>query len=433
MKQGMNSVNRYLWDVLLYACMGCFSYFFLVHYADIPVRLQDRLMTFHTFLTVIVSFCGVGLSMRYINERLLTYYPYFLRNKRMLSAGLIAEAVILLLSNYLLLVSAKALAGVASPFHLQRSGLTVILLVWLVELVIVGQFILNRFYVDVVRLYKRAEELEESTAEARYRTLQNQLNPHFLFNSLNTLVSEIEYNPVNAIEFTRNLADTYRYILYCQDKHTVELNEELQFLDIQLTDGNSFIFIEQARPQSMIVFTTAYDEYAVRAFTVNSIDYLLKPVHKERLESAIQKFERFSGMGKGELNKLLGIEQLLHSFAERQEKQYRTRFLISGAKRFYTIQVGDIAYFYSLDKVTFAVTKDGKAHVVDLPLSKLEEQLDGRVFFRVNRQFILSADSIRNIQHYFNGKAVVSVWPAYEGTIQISRERMTLLKMWLNS
>lgn len=128
-------------------------------------------------------------------------------------------------------MSAKALAGVASPFHLQRSGLTVILLVWLVELVIVGQFILNRFYVDVVRLYKRAEELEESTAEARYRTLQNQLNPHFLFNSLNTLVSEIEYNPVNAIEFTRNLADTYRYILYCQDKHTVELNEELQFLD----------------------------------------------------------------------------------------------------------------------------------------------------------------------------------------------------------
>lgn len=86
MKQGMNSVNRYLWDVLLYACMGCFSYFFLVHYADIPVRLQDRLMTFHTFLAVIVSFCGVGLSMRYINERLLTYYPYFLRNKRMLSA-----------------------------------------------------------------------------------------------------------------------------------------------------------------------------------------------------------------------------------------------------------------------------------------------------------------------------------------------------------
>ena len=208
---------------------------------------------------------------------------------------------------------------------------------------------------------------------------------------------------------------------------------ELVFMDIHLADGSAFDICAQVDITCPIIFTTAYDEYAVRAFTVNSIDYLLKPVHKERLESAIQKFERFSGMGKGELNKLLGIEQLLHSFAERQEKQYRTRFLISGAKRFYTIQVGDIAYFYSLDKVTFAVTKDGKAHVIDLPLSKLEEQLDGRVFFRVNRQFILSADSIRNIQHYFNGKAVVSVWPAYEGTIQISRERMTLLKMWLNS
>lgn len=227
----MNSASRYLWDMLLYACMGCFSYFFLVHYTDIPVRFQDRLMTAHAFLAVIVSFCGVGLSVRCINGRLLTYYPYFLRNKRMLSAGLVAAAVALLLSNYLLLVFAKALAGVACPFQLQRSGLTVIMVVWLVELVMVGQFILNRFYVDMVRLYKRAEELETSTAEARYRALQNQLNPHFLFNSLNTLVSEIEYNPVNAIEFTRNLADTYRYILYCQDKHTVELNEELQFLD----------------------------------------------------------------------------------------------------------------------------------------------------------------------------------------------------------
>jgi sensor histidine kinase YesM len=231
MKQGMNSVNRYLWDVLLYACMGCFSYFFLVHYADIPVRLQDRLMTFHTFLAVIVSFCGVGLSMRYINERLLTYYPYFLRNKRMLSAGLIAAAVILLLSNYLLLVSVKALAGVASPFHLQRSGLTVILLVWLVELVIVGQFILNRFYADVVRLYKRAEELEESTAEARYRTLQNQLNPHFLFNTLNNISSLVQIDQDTAQERIGQLSDLLRYTLYESNHELVPVEGEIEFMN----------------------------------------------------------------------------------------------------------------------------------------------------------------------------------------------------------
>jgi len=267
MKQGMNSVNRYLWDVLLYACMGCFSYFFLVHYADIPVRLQDRLMTFHTFLAVIVSFCGVGLSMRYINERLLTYYPYFLRNKRMLSAGLIAAAVILLLSNYLLLVSVKALAGVASPFHLQRSGLTVILLVWLVELVIVGQFILNRFYVDVVRLYKRAEELEESTAEARYRTLQNQLNPHFLFNALNTLKAVIRRDSDQAGQLVQFLSTFFRKNLK-RPTEIVTLADEIEHV-------NAYLQIEKARFQANLQIQMAVPEglahHQLPAFTLQPI------------------------------------------------------------------------------------------------------------------------------------------------------------------
>lgn len=208
---------------------------------------------------------------------------------------------------------------------------------------------------------------------------------------------------------------------------------DILFLDIQLTDGLSFMFIEQARPQSMIVFTTAYDEYAVRAFTVNSIDYLLKPIHQERLVDAIQKFERLSGMNREPMNQLLGLEQLLKSLAEGKEKTYRTRFLISGAKRFYTIQVDDIAYFHSEEKITFAVTKDRKAHIIDLPLSRLEEQLDGKRFFRVNRQFILSADCIRNVQNYFNGKVVVDVFPESKEMILVSREKLSALKAWLNS
>lgn len=114
-------------------------------------------------------------------------------------------------------------------------------------------------------------------------------------------------------------------------------------------------------------------------------------------------------------------------------RPYRTRFLISGAKRFYTVQVADVAYFYSVNKVTFAVTRDGESHVVDFTLNKLEEQLDERMFMRVNRQFILSADCIKSIQNYFNGKALVTVKPPYDGQIQISRDRITSLKMWLNS
>lgn len=212
---------------------------------------------------------------------------------------------------------------------------------------------------------------------------------------------------------------------------TVNPHPDIIFLDIQLNDGISFLFIEQAKPKSMIIFTTAYDEYAVRAFSVNSIDYLLKPIHKERLNDAIEKFERFYMADNGAKYHYEGIEQLLKTFTGRQEKQYRTRFLISSPKRFYTIMVSDIAYFYSEDKTTFAITNDRKRHLIDYPLTKLEEQLDPKQFMRVNRQFILSAGCIRNVQNYFNGKMTVSVSPEFEGSIQISREKVTAIKMWL--
>ena len=211
----------------------------------------------------------------------------------------------------------------------------------------------------------------------------------------------------------------------------VNPHPDIIFLDIQLNDGISFLFIEQAKPKSMIIFTTAYDEYAVRAFSVNSIDYLLKPIHKERLNDAIEKFERFYMADNGVKYHYEGIEQLLKTFTDKQEKQYRTRFLISSPKRFYTIMVSDIAYFYSEDKTTFAITNDRKRHLIDYPLTKLEEQLDPKQFMRVNRQFILSAGCIRNVQNYFNGKMTVSVSSKFEGSIHISREKVPVIKMWL--
>ena len=253
MKRKLKNIKRYLWDVFLFSGIGCFSYFLLVYYADIPSQYQDRLMTFQAFAAVVVLFNGVGLSVKYINERLMMYYQYFLKNHRMLSVGLITAAIILFISNYLLLISTKLLIDSPHPFILKDKGLYVMLAVWFVELIIVGQFMLNRFYVDLVKLYKRAEELEEKTAQARYMALQNQLNPHFLFNSLNTLISEIEYNPMNAIEFTRNLADTYRYILYCQDKHTIPLKEELDFL-------NTYILLQKVRLGDCLAIDNRIDD-----------------------------------------------------------------------------------------------------------------------------------------------------------------------------
>lgn len=138
---------------------------------------------------------------------------------------------------------------------------------------------------------------------------------------------------------------------------------DLIFLDIQLADGNSFDFLSAAHPSSIIIFTTAYDQYAVRAFTVNSIDYILKPVDEQRLLDAIVKYETLQSNGntlpENYLNTLLDA-------LKPQEKQYRTRFLISGIDRFWSLQVSDIAYFYSENKVTFAVTKTGQEHIIDL-------------------------------------------------------------------
>lgn len=212
-----------------------------------------------------------------------------------------------------------------------------------------------------------------------------------------------------------------------------QAHPDILFLDIQLTDGLSFSFIEQAKPQSMIIFTTAYDEYAVRAFSVNSIDYLLKPINKERLTEAIEKFERLTSQyGKASnvdsQNELLNLLQNMTN----PGKRYRTRFLISGEDKLYTLQVEDIAYFYSENKITFAVTKEGKEHIIDLSLDKLSEQLDPDVFFRTNRQTLVGIHAIQKIENYFVGKVVVQVKPPFKDKITISREKIPALKLWLN-
>ena len=207
---------------------------------------------------------------------------------------------------------------------------------------------------------------------------------------------------------------------------------DLLFLDIQLTDGNSFLLIEKACPKSMIVFTTAFDTYAVRAFTVNSIDYLLKPIHRERLAETLDKFDRlhtrYSVDGLPHQEEMLEVLRSLSN----PIKRYRTRFLVSVGERLVTLPVGDVAYFYSENKITFAVTYSGQEYVVDLSLNKLVEQLDPDQFFRANRQVLLCVRAISHVEPYFNGRIVVFVKPPYKSQIIISEEKMTAFKLWLN-
>lgn len=204
---------------------------------------------------------------------------------------------------------------------------------------------------------------------------------------------------------------------------------DLLFLDIHLSDGNSFDLLATARPTSVIIFTTAYDEYAIRAFSVNSIDYLLKPIDEKRLLEAIVKYE---AIVKGPVSPATDYLDTILDSLRHQEKRYRTRFLISGADRMRTLELDDIAYFYSENKITFAVTFTGQEHIIDLSLNKLTEQLDPDQFFRANRQILLCVKAISHIEPYFNGKIVVFVKPPYKDQITISEEKITAFKQWLN-
>lgn len=166
---------------------------------------------------------------------------------------------------------------------------------------------------------------------------------------------------------------------------------DLILLDIQLADGLSFEIFKKVKTDSFIIFTTAYDEYAIQAFELNSIDYLLKPVSKEKLIASIDKFRRIAGK-KHDFN----IEEILR-IIEDKKTVYKKRFAINFGARIKSVEADEIAFFYSLEKGTFLSTFDGNSYPVDFSLDKLEELLSPENFFRINRQNIVNYKSIEKI------------------------------------
>lgn len=222
---------KVLGEFLLYSFMACVSYLLLVRFTDIPVAKQDKVFQLQVILAFGILFNGVGFSIRYITERLKFSSRAFANDRKWFLLSIAVTALSLIIINYGLLVLVKWFIGFPEPFRIAYTGIRGLLLAWLIELIIISLSLSRHFYKDLARLYQRAKNLEESNLQARYMALQNQLNPHFLFNSLNVLISEIEYNPKNAVIFTRNLSDTYRYILLSQDKKLVSLQDEITFLN----------------------------------------------------------------------------------------------------------------------------------------------------------------------------------------------------------
>lgn len=201
---------------------------------------------------------------------------------------------------------------------------------------------------------------------------------------------------------------------------------DLILMDIQLADGLSFEIFNLTDINCPIIFTTAYDEYAIKAFKYNSIDYLLKPIEKNELEAAIIKFENAVPQSQ---SKQSNIEELL---AYMQPKEYRTRFLIPFRDGFRKINTADIAYFYSNMNINYGILFNGEEAIISQTLEALEQELDPKNFFRANRQYIIHVNSIENVQNYFNGKLKLKIRYSKDEDIIVSRTKAASFKLWLD-
>jgi len=211
---------------------------------------------------------------------------------------------------------------------------------------------------------------------------------------------------------------------------------ELILMDIQLSDGICFSIFEKIERQitSRIIFTTAYDEYAIRAFKVNSIDYLLKPINEQELEAAFQKFEKLRAENLP-LDYALSDDRdyyknVIKSVLE-GKKEYRTRFLISGISGYLKLETKDIAYIYSDNKVTFAVDFNKKQHILDYNLEQMESELNPNQFYRLNRKIIANIEAIVKVSNDEGGKLKVITNPETEFEIIVSRLKASDFKTWM--
>jgi DNA-binding LytR/AlgR family response regulator len=205
---------------------------------------------------------------------------------------------------------------------------------------------------------------------------------------------------------------------------TENKHPDLIISDIQLSDGLSFDIFKTVEVSCPVIFTTAYDQYAIEAFKVNSIDYLLKPVKKEELEAALVKYAKLKNPPATDMSKLI------QSFAP-QSTEHKKRFVVRYGDHIKTINTDDVAFFYTEDKVNFLTTKEGRRFAIDFNLDALEGMLDPKTFFRINRQYIISIHSIKEMLAYSKSRVLIKLNPEAKHETIVSTERSADFKLWL--
>ncbi len=200
---------------------------------------------------------------------------------------------------------------------------------------------------------------------------------------------------------------------------------DLIFLDIQLGDGLSFDIFRQVMPESFIVFTTAYDEYALKAFELNSIEYLLKPLQYDKLEAALAKFRRLHQ------SRSIDFASLFEQMQERR-RIFKERFLVNVGDKIKSIATDQAAYFYAMEKNVFLCTIDGMSYSIELSLDQIEEVLNPMHFFRINRQFIIAYKAIGKLHLMPKSRIALSLQPPSAQTEWVSTARTAEFRKWLD-
>ena len=206
---------------------------------------------------------------------------------------------------------------------------------------------------------------------------------------------------------------------------------DLLFMDINLTDGLSFEIFNQIESNTPIVFLTAYDQYALDAFKVNGVDYILKPFDKTKIKQSLKKFKSLTQTGSNPLNAEC-LQHLLEVVASKTITNKRKSYLVYHQDKLIPLAVNDISWFYKSNQVTYACTISNKKYVIDDALDKIQNEVSSVNFYRANRQFIVSKNAIENIAIYFNGRLIVNILPKPDEKIIVSKAKATDFKNWLS-
>lgn len=240
----------------------------------------------------------------------------------------------------------------------------------------------------------------------------------YAFDKLSLLLTKLD-DSINIVGHGKSIGQAVEIIRTQKDI-------DLAFFDIQLSDGLSFSIFDRIEFSFPIIFTTAYDNHAIRAFKHNSIDYLLKPIRKPDLEVALTKFGNIWQPNKSQ-------EKIISQLKKVGQKDSKERFVVKVGEHIKMVKIEDIACFYSMDKTTFMLTSEERNYPMDYTLEELNEVTDSKIFFRVSRKFIININYIKDMISYSNSRLKIILKSRTDEEIIVSREKVKAFKNWINS